>query len=65
MSIALAVPRRPDLLARLGIKSLAGRQAALGYAIVGLVYLFFAIFVFGPITLPSYFRSWSGMVCAI
>ncbi|MDQ6674553.1 MAG: sugar ABC transporter permease [Chloroflexota bacterium] len=51
MATAVSVREHRDVLARLGIKTLAGRQAALGYSIVGLVYLFFVVFVFGPIIL--------------
>jgi ABC-type sugar transport system permease subunit len=61
MAVAAAQPR--DILARLGIKTLAGREAALGYAIVGVVYLFFLCFVFGPILLAFSlsFTFWDGL----
>lgn len=45
---------RRDPLARLGIHGLAAREAAYGYGIVGVVYLFLAAFVFGPMILAFY-----------
>jgi ABC-type sugar transport system permease subunit len=50
-------------LARLGIRGLAAREAALGYSIVGVVYLFFIGFVFGPIILAFVlsFTHWDGL----
>lgn len=58
-----AVPAQRDLLAMIGIRSLAQREAALGYAIVGLIYLFFAAFVFGPMLLAFYISltRWDGL----
>ena len=50
-AMAVVAAPRHDFLTRLGIKTLAGREAALGYTIVGVVYLFFICFVFGPILL--------------
>ncbi len=61
--MAVAATGRRDLLARLGVTTLAGREAALGYAIVGIVYLFFICFVFGPILLAFglSFTFWDGL----
>lgn len=52
-----------DLWSRLGINTLAAREAALGYAIVGVVYAFFVCFVFGPILLALVlsFTFWDGL----
>ena len=57
-----AVARR-DLLTRVGIHGLAAREAAFAYSIVGLVYLFFTAFVFGPLVLAFYvsFTRWDGL----
>jgi len=45
---------RRGLLAPLGLYGLAAREAALGYAITGLVYLFLLGFVFAPMLLAFY-----------
>lgn len=54
---------REDFLSKIGIRTLAQREAALGYSIVGLVYLFLAVFVFGPMLLAFYvsFIKWDGL----
>lgn len=54
---------RDDLLSRIGIRTLAQREAALGYAIVGAIYLFLTVFVFGPMLLAFYvsFLKWDGL----
>src|SRR6185312_16145871 len=51
------IRRRGGLLSILGLRGLAAREAALGYAIVGLVYLFLLGFVFGPMLLAFYVSS--------
>jgi ABC-type sugar transport system permease subunit len=58
----VAAPGR-DLLARLGLKGLAAREAAFAYSIVGIIYLFFALFVFGPLLLALFvsFTRWDGL----
>jgi ABC-type sugar transport system permease subunit len=58
----VVAPRR-DLLARLGLKGLAAREAAFAYSIVGVIYLFFTLFVFGPLLLALYvsFTKWDGL----
>ena len=57
-----AVVRR-DLLTRVGIRGLAAREAAFAYAIVGAIYLFFTLFVFGPLVLAFFvsFTRWDGL----
>src|SRR5216684_2415500 len=62
MAVVASAPQR-DLLTRLGVKTLAGREAAIGYSIVGVVYLFFICFVFGPIilALSLSFTFWDGL----
>ncbi len=49
----MAVEARPagGLRRRLGLHTLSAREALFGYSIVGVVYLFFLIFVFGPMFL--------------
>ena len=42
---------RTGLRRRLGLHTLSAREALFGYSIVGVVYLFFLIFVFGPMFL--------------
>lgn len=49
-----AIPRRGGLLSLFGMSGLAAREAVLGYAIVGIIYLFLAIFVFAPMLLAFY-----------
>ena len=58
----VAAPRR-DLLARLGLKGLAAREAAFAYSIVSVIYLFFTLFVFGALLLALYvsFTKWDGL----
>jgi len=56
--------RRPtDLLGRLGVHGLAAREAAFAYAVVGVIYLFFAGFVFFPILLAVFvsLTRWDGL----
>ena len=57
-----AVARR-DLLERVGIRGLAAREAAFAYGIVGVIYLFFLAFVFGPLLLALgvSFTKWDGL----
>jgi multiple sugar transport system permease protein len=57
-----AAPRR-DLLSRVGIDSLAKREAALGLTIVGAIYLFLIAFTFGPMLLAFYVSliRWDGL----
>jgi ABC-type sugar transport system permease subunit len=52
-----------DLLARLGVRGLAAREAAFAYSIVGLIYLFFTFFVFGPLAIAFVvsFTRWDGL----
>lgn len=52
-----------DLLTRLGVRGLAAREAAFAYSIVGVIYLFFAAFVFGPLVLAFFvsFTRWDGL----
>ncbi|TAK25386.1 MAG: sugar ABC transporter permease [Chloroflexota bacterium] len=57
MAEATRVVARTDLLYRLGLRRLAAREAALGYTIVGVVYLFFAAFIFGPLLLAVYIST--------
>ena len=54
---------RRDLLSRVGIRGLAAREAAFAYGIVGVIYLFFALFVFGPLVLAFFvsFTRWDGL----
>jgi ABC-type sugar transport system permease subunit len=54
---------RRDLLTMLGITRLAAREAALGYAIVAVIYLFFLLFVFLPMVLAFYISltRWDGL----
>jgi multiple sugar transport system permease protein len=61
--VSPAAPARRDLLSLVGIHGLAAREAALGYAIVGLIYLFFLLFVFGPMLLAFYISltRWDGL----
>ena len=54
MAAAAAPRRRNPVLARLGLTGLAAREAGLGYAIVGVVYLFLTAFVFAPMALAFY-----------
>src|SRR3989337_2341740 len=50
-----AVPRRRNpVLAFFGLTGLAAREAGLGYAIGGIVYVFLAAFVFAPMALAFY-----------
>jgi ABC-type sugar transport system permease subunit len=65
MAIATgARTRQTDLLGRLGVHGLAAREAAFAYAVVGVIYLFFAAFVFFPILLAVYvsLTRWDGLV---
>ncbi|MGE3267487.1 MAG: carbohydrate ABC transporter permease [Chloroflexota bacterium] len=57
-----AVARR-GLLERVGIRGLAAREAAFAYSIVGVIYLFFTLFVFGPLVLAFFvsFTKWDGL----
>ena len=57
-----AVAQR-DLLTRVGIKGLAAREATFAFSIVGVIYLFFTLFVFGPLLLAFYvsFTKWDGL----
>lgn len=57
-----AVAQR-DLLTRVGFKGLAAREAAFAYGIVGVIYLFFTLLVFGPLVLALYvsFTKWDGL----
>jgi multiple sugar transport system permease protein len=57
-----AVAQR-DLLTRVGIKGLAAREAAFAYGIVGVIYLFFTLLVFGPLVLALYvsFTKWDAL----
>src|SRR5215213_719530 len=48
------IRRRGGLLSMFGLHGLAAREAVLGYAIVGLVYLFLLGFVFLPMLLAFY-----------
>src|SRR5438093_2889426 len=48
------IRRRGGLLSIFGLHGLAAREAALGYGIVGLVYLFLFGFVFAPMLLAFY-----------
>jgi len=59
----VAAPRR-DLLERVGIRGLAAREAAFAYSIVGVIYLFFVLFVFGPLLLAIgvSLTRWDGLV---
>ena len=52
-----------DLLTRVGIRGLAAREAAFAYSIVGVIYLFFFAFVFGPLVLAFFvsFTRWDGL----
>ncbi len=61
--VSPAAPARRDLLSLVGIHGLAAREAALGYAIIGLIYLFFLLFVFGPMLLAFYISltRWDGL----
>jgi ABC-type sugar transport system permease subunit len=51
------------VLSRLGFGGLASREMALGYTIVGVLYLFLLAFVFGPMLLAFYisFTKWDGL----
>lgn len=53
-STSAVVRRRNPVLAFFGLTGLAAREAALGYAIVGVVYLFLLAFVFAPMALAFY-----------
>jgi multiple sugar transport system permease protein len=57
-----AIARR-DLLERVGIRGLAAREAAFAYSIVGVIYLFFTLLVFGPLALALFvsFTKWDGL----
>jgi multiple sugar transport system permease protein len=57
-----AVAQR-DLLARVGIRGLAAREAAFAYSIVGVIYVFFTLLVFGPLLLAFFvsFTKWDGL----
>lgn len=58
-----AVAQR-DLLTRVGIRGLAAREAAFAYSIVGVIYLFFTLFVFAPLVLALFVSliRWDGLV---
>jgi len=62
-SISQTASERGDLLSRIGIRTLAQREAALGYGITGTIYLFLIIFVFGPMLLALYvsMTKWDGL----
>jgi len=62
-SITQPATHREDLLSRIGIRTLAQREAALGYGITGIIYLFLACFVFGPMLLAFYvsMTRWDGL----
>ena len=57
-----AVVRR-DLLTRVGVRGLAAREAAFAFSIVGVIYLFFTLLVFGPLVFAFYvsFTRWDGL----
>jgi multiple sugar transport system permease protein len=59
---AVVRPRR-DLLWHLGVRSLAAREAATGYAIVLPIYLFFVVTVFAPMLFSFYLSliRWDGL----
>lgn len=52
-----------DLMERVGIRGLAAREAAFAYGIVGVIYVFFTLLVFGPLVLAFYvsFTKWDGL----
>ena len=52
-----------DLLERVGIRGLAAREAAFAYGVVGVIYLFFTLLVFGPLVLALYvsFTKWDAL----
>jgi ABC-type sugar transport system permease subunit len=62
-SITQPATRREDLLSRIGIRTLAQREAALGFGISGIIYLFLICFVFGPMVLALYvsMTRWDGL----
>jgi ABC-type sugar transport system permease subunit len=62
-TVAEAAAVQRDLLTRVGIRGLAAREAAFAYSIVGVIYLFFALFVFGPLVLAFFvsFTRWDGL----
>src|SRR5581483_5328262 len=63
MAILAEPAARRDVLARVGIRGLAAREAAFAYGIVGIIYLFFILFVFGPLLLALWvsFTRWDGL----
>jgi ABC-type sugar transport system permease subunit len=62
-TVAEAAAVQRDLLTRVGIRGLAAREAAFAYSIIGVIYLFFALFVFGPLVLAFFvsFTRWDGL----
>ncbi|HEV8634746.1 MAG TPA: sugar ABC transporter permease [Chloroflexota bacterium] len=60
---AVARPGRRGLLRRLGIRSLSGREAATGYAMVVPIYVFFLAVVFVPMLFAFYLSliRWDGL----
>ena len=55
--------RDADLFARLGLRGLAAREARFAYAVVALIYLFFAALTFFPIVLAVFvsLTRWDGL----